>query len=62
MSEKEIKTVSEEASAAANAEPVYAKRATPKKPVKMKKAKKNTENLVLALLKPFSKDYTIQTN
>lgn len=28
----------------------------------MKKAKKNTENLVLALLKPFSKDYTIQTN
>ena len=28
----------------------------------MKKAKKNTENLVLALFKPFSKDYTIQTN
>lgn len=39
MSEKEIKTVSEEASAAANAEPVYAKRATPKKPVKMKKSR-----------------------
>ena len=28
----------------------------------IKKAKKNTENLVIALLKPFSKDYTIQTN
>jgi hypothetical protein len=28
----------------------------------MKKAKKNTENLVLALLKPFSKEYSIQTN
>ncbi|MGN0660257.1 MAG: carbohydrate ABC transporter permease [Oscillospiraceae bacterium] len=39
MSEKEIKTVSEEASAAANAEPVYAKRATPKKPAKMKKSR-----------------------
>lgn len=28
----------------------------------MKKAKKNTENLVQALLRPFSKEYTIQTN